>query len=176
MNTPTLYKKGSQGKTIAGMELHISSDNEIYARGNGICSGIMLSDGVVLPVVNNEGWLATGDEGYTDEAGFLYVSGNRKQQFKLANGYYYDPRKDENDISEKLQSAAMLCRDEAGNIHALSVKETLSDAEKSFLEHFKIRIFALSLSSVSLVKSLPLKRPYVFTPLSDAIFLRRQNM
>jgi len=176
MNTPALYKKGSQGKAIAGMELCVSDDGEIFARGNGICSGIMQSDGSVFPAVNAEGWLATGDEGYLDEAGFLYITGNRKPQLKLANGYYYDPRIDENDISEKLQSASMLCRDDAGNIHALSVKETLSDAEKSFLEHFKIRIFALSLSSVSLVKSLPLKRPYVFTPLSDAIFLRRQNM
>jgi len=175
MNTPASYRKGSQGKAIAGMELRVSPDSEICARGNGICSGIMQRNGKVTPVVQADGWLATGDEGYVDDEGFLFITGTRKPLFKLTNGYYYNPQTDENDISEKLQSASMLCRDEAGNIHLLLEKSTLSDAEKNFLEHYKIRIFAFPLSSVSLVNSLPSKRPYVFTPLSDAVILRRQN-
>ena len=175
LNTPVRYSKGSQGKAIEGMELRVTANKEIWARGNGVCSGIIQPDGQVTPVVNADGWFDTGDNGYLDEAGFLHITGTRKSLLKLANGYYFNPKEDEHVISENLQAAAMICRDETGNIHVLSEKQALSDAEKSFLEHLKIRIFALPLSSVSLVKSLPSKRPYVYTPLSDTIFLRNKN-
>jgi len=172
LNTKSAHCSGSKGKPLDKMEASVLPDSEILAKGIGISPGMVLSNGQLQPVTDAAGWFHTGDEGYIDKDGFVFVTGSKNRVFKLANGYYYDPQPDEKCIAEGLQTPAMLCRDDIGNIHLLLEKNECSDLEKSFLKNFKIRDFAFPLSSVSCLSKLPQKRPYAFSPLTNALYLR----
>lgn len=175
LNTHSAHRSGSKGKPLEGMHVRISDDGEILAKGIGICPGLVLPDGSLQAVTDDEGWFHTGDEGFLDADGFLFITGNRKRVFKLANGYYYDPKPDEKSISEELRAASMICRDVKGDIHLLLEKSEFSDLEKLFLKNFKIHDFSFPLSSVCSVTNLPPKRPYTFSPPANALIFGKRN-
>src|SRR5207237_5300668 len=43
-------------------------------------------------VMHDDGWLATGDVGHSDEAGHLFITDRKKDLFKLSNGKYIAPQ------------------------------------------------------------------------------------
>jgi O-succinylbenzoic acid--CoA ligase len=62
-------KSGAAGRPLPGVELSISSEGEILARGP------MVAPGALDPA---DGWLHTGDRGRLDQEGFLWVEGRLK--------------------------------------------------------------------------------------------------
>jgi O-succinylbenzoic acid--CoA ligase len=64
------------GRLLKYRELKISDDGEILVRGSVLCTGYVEGPRVE-PVVNNEGWFATGDIGQIDADGYLRVRGRR---------------------------------------------------------------------------------------------------
>ncbi|HEV3475039.1 MAG TPA: long-chain-fatty-acid--CoA ligase [Actinomycetota bacterium] len=93
-------KAGSTGPALRGVEIAIEDDEhrpvpigqtgEICARSPGIMSGYH-----DLPEVNAEalahGWLHTGDLGYLDEDGYLFVT-DRKKDLIIRGGFNVYPR------------------------------------------------------------------------------------
>src|SRR5205807_6116233 len=65
-------KIGSAGKPLMGSQVRIEADGEISVRGPTVSPGY-LRDVVPRP----DGWLQTGDLGYLDEEGYLYVLDRR---------------------------------------------------------------------------------------------------
>ena len=49
-------------------------------------------------ISDDKTWYKTGDAGYLDEDGYLYVTGRIKEQYKLTNGKFINP----NDIEQIL--------------------------------------------------------------------------
>jgi long-chain acyl-CoA synthetase len=84
-NTPDVFRTGSVGKPVPGMELRLADDGEILIRGPLVCMGYLRADGEVEPAVDAEGWLATGDVGTIDEDGFLYIT-DRKKELIITSG------------------------------------------------------------------------------------------
>ena len=51
---------------------------EIFVKGYNVTSGYLSNDPVVCDAVRPDGWLKTGDLGYLDSEGYLYIVGRRK--------------------------------------------------------------------------------------------------
>lgn len=74
------FPYGSSGQILQGNELKIAKDGEILVRSPAVCLGYLHGDGV-QSVVDNDGWLHTGDLGRLDPTGQLYVLGRKDNMF-----------------------------------------------------------------------------------------------
>lgn len=90
-NRPDDNRVGSIGKPFTGIEVVIAADGEMLIRGPNIMRGYYGHPESTLAVMN-DGWFATGDVGYIDEAGHLFLTDRKKDLFKLSNGKYIAPQ------------------------------------------------------------------------------------
>ncbi len=83
---------GSSGKPIPGVEIKIDKPDpetgigEIYGCGPNVMQGYFNDDETTRETISADGWLATGDLGYLDEAGNLHICGRSKNVIVMANG------------------------------------------------------------------------------------------
>jgi long-chain acyl-CoA synthetase len=90
INPPKAPKTGSVGKPLAGVEVRIvnpeaSGLGEIMIRGDNVMAGYY-QDPEGTAAVLREGWFASGDQGYLDRDGYLYVTGRLKDIIVLSSG------------------------------------------------------------------------------------------
>ena len=90
-NRPDNNQVGSVGLPFEGIELAIGKDGEILVRGPNVMRGYYGQPEATAAVLKN-GWFATGDVGYMDKAGRLYITDRKKDLFKLSNGKYIAPQ------------------------------------------------------------------------------------
>ncbi len=76
---------GTVGKVIDGNETKLLEDGELLIRGPIVCAGYLQEDGSIVPAVDEDGWLHTGDIGREDEDGFLYIV-DRKKELIITSG------------------------------------------------------------------------------------------
>lgn len=94
-------KTGSVGRVIAGCECHISERGEVLLRNPAMMDGYYKQPELTAESIDSDGWMHTGDQGYIDDEGFLYITGRIKDIFKTAKGKYIAPLP----IEQKFQSA-----------------------------------------------------------------------
>lgn len=87
-------KPGSLGKP--NTELKIES-GEILLRGQGIMMGYYKDEEATQSAIV-DGWLHTGDLGYMDEEGYVYLTGRKKNLIILSNGKNISPEEIEKEI------------------------------------------------------------------------------
>lgn len=85
-NTPRAYRLGSVGRPLPGVEVRISSEGEIQTRGPHVMRGYVDRPDLTAAVLDDEGWLATGDLGRLDADGYLHVTGRAKDVIVLGGG------------------------------------------------------------------------------------------
>src|SRR5690606_34216408 len=97
-NTPSARRMGSVGKLIPGVRVEIdTSTSDVPGQGEIVVYGPNVMQGYHNRPEENErvftrdGGLRTGDLGYVDADGFLFVTGRLKEQYKLSNGKYVMP-------------------------------------------------------------------------------------
>ena len=98
-NTPEEFRFGSVGKPFRGVEVTIAEDGEILLRGDNIFAGYFKNEAATNEALV-DGWLHTGDLGRTDEDGFLYITGRKKDIIITAGGKNITPANLENDIKQ----------------------------------------------------------------------------
>lgn len=84
-NYPGINRVGSVGKPVAYMDVKIEN-GEIMVKGDGMMLGYYKNEQATREAVTEDGWLYTGDLGYFDKDGFLYITGRSKNLIILDNG------------------------------------------------------------------------------------------
>ena len=91
------FKKGSIGKPLPGVE--ISFDNgEILVKSSSVMRGYYHMEEETAETLK-DGWLHTGDKGYMDEDGFLFINGRVKNLIILSNGENISPEEIEGKLA-----------------------------------------------------------------------------
>ena len=105
LNTPDQHKTGSVGKPLAHVEIEISNDNEILVSG-ALCSGYLSDIHKNSSNQQIEKW-PTGDLGYIDKDGFLFITGRKRTAYSTAYGRNVSPEWIERElvIHPKIQQA-----------------------------------------------------------------------
>jgi len=85
-------RTGSVGRPIDGVDVRISDDGEIVTRGSHVMAGYY-NDPESTQKAIQDGWFHTGDLGSIDSAGYLTITGRRKEMLVLSNGknIFYAP-------------------------------------------------------------------------------------
>jgi long-chain acyl-CoA synthetase len=89
-------KVGSVGKPLDNLDVKIADDGEICVKGPSVFSGY--SNGSNDDVFTEDGFFRTGDLGYFDHQGYLYVSGRKKEIIVLSNGKNVSPNRVEEQL------------------------------------------------------------------------------
>ncbi|WP_294951450.1 AMP-dependent synthetase/ligase [Sulfurovum sp.] len=87
-NTPKNNKTGTCGKAFPGVEVKISAEGELLARGDNIMRGYHNDRKATAEVIDSEGWLHTGDLASIQEDGFITISGRKKELLKTSTGEF----------------------------------------------------------------------------------------
>ena len=125
------FKAGSCGRFLKGLlEVRIDSEDpqrvagEILVRGEHVMKGYYKNDKDTHKVLDEEGWLHTGDMGTMDPDGTLYIRGRSKTMILSGNGQNIYPE----EIEDKLNNMYLVLESlvlDAGNgkIKALVVPD-----------------------------------------------------
>jgi long-chain acyl-CoA synthetase len=107
-NCPGARKLGSLGRPIPGVSVRIDETHgdrlghgEILVYGPNVMAGYHARPEENAKAFTADGGLRTGDLGYLDADGYLFISGRIKEQYKLENGKYVMPAP----LEEQLQLA-----------------------------------------------------------------------
>ncbi|MBK6345366.1 MAG: AMP-binding protein [Bacteroidales bacterium] len=95
---PRRVRIGSPGEVMRETAVQIK-DGEIIASGPNIMQGYYKRPEETAEVLKN-GWLYTGDLGYIDKEGFLYITGRKKEIIVLSNGKNVNPSEIESALLE----------------------------------------------------------------------------
>ncbi len=99
-NVPKKHKLGSSGSIVENLEVKICDDQgnalpvgekgEIVVKGENVMAGYWNNEKATSETLR-DGWLHTGDLGYVDQDGFLYVLGREKSLLISNDGEKYSP-------------------------------------------------------------------------------------
>lgn len=150
---------GSTGKPIPGVEIRIadpdprSGTGEIVARGANIMKGYYKNPALTREVIDEEGWLRTGDLGNFDKFGNLSIRGRCKNIILMSNGENIYPEAIEDKINSCIHVSESLVMENKGQLEAwvyldydLIDEETRGESEKQKLAHISQLLEKMKLS------------------------------
>ncbi len=98
-NTRGATKIGTIGRPVPGTEIRLADDGEIIMRGPQVFAGYWNNPEATAEVLA-DGWLYTGDLGSIDEAGFVTITGRKKDIIITAGGKNLTPANLENELRQ----------------------------------------------------------------------------
>lgn len=116
-NYPGTNCVGSVGKPVDYMQVKIDN-GEILVKGDGVMLGYYKNEEATAEVLQ-DGWFRTGDLGYQDINGFLYITGRSKNLIILGNGKNIYPEELEEHLLQLENVKDAMVYEEHGKICAL---------------------------------------------------------
>jgi long-chain acyl-CoA synthetase len=119
---------GSVGPPIPGTEVRIAADGEILVRGPSVMRGYHGLAEATREVIDDEGWLSTGDVGAIDERGRLHITDRKKDLIKTSGGKYIAPQAIEMLFKAECPLASQMVVHAEGRSHATALVTVDPDA------------------------------------------------
>lgn len=91
VNPPNAIRFGSVGLPVRGCRVKIDKGadgktGEILVKGDNVMLGYLDDEESTKAAFTEDGWFKTGDLGYLDDDGYLYITGRKKNLIILSNG------------------------------------------------------------------------------------------
>ena len=111
-------------------------DEELWVKGSSVMQGYYHMPEETAETLE-DGWMKTGDLGYVDEEGFVFLTGRKKNLIITPNGENISPEEIENKLGEHRLVQEVLVRDNNGVIEAeifpdyeYAAKKKIKDLQK----------------------------------------------
>lgn len=123
VNTHKEFRAESVGKPLQGIELSVRDEaeqllpagtvGEVYVAGDTLMNGYRRDGDATARTIrrlDGKDWIRTGDLGYLDEDGYLFLKGRKKRVFKVAgiNVYPAEVERIATDLQEDIFDAAFV--------------------------------------------------------------------
>ncbi len=100
VNTLDRIKPESVGRPLPGVEIKQLEDGELLVRGSMVMSGYWNRPDATKEVLDEDGWLSTGDIVELDDEGFIRIVDRKKEIMVLTNGENVPPAIIEQHLSQ----------------------------------------------------------------------------
>ena len=170
LNTPAANKIGSVGKPLNHIQLMFSADQEILVKGAQFLGYTQESA--------TQDWLATGDIGYLDAQGYLFINGRKKHIFITSFGRNVSPEWVERELTSQPNIAQACLFGEAKpwntavivaqtNSNPEQIQQSVAKVNQSLPDYAQIKQFVLvdspfSVANLQLTPNNRLKREAIW--------------
>jgi long-chain acyl-CoA synthetase len=140
LNSPNDSKIGSVGKLLDGYSIFFDDENQILVKSEYFWSNgyIKADDGVNKEVFRKDGIIATGDIGWIDEDGFLFLNGRISDVISLTSGQKVHPIVVEKHLNSSLLiKQSMVTGNNKPYLVAIIVKNNKDIKNKQIREEIK---------------------------------------
>ncbi|RLV61254.1 long-chain-fatty-acid--CoA ligase FadD [Parashewanella curva] len=133
-----------QIRDAEGQVLPQGESGEIFVKGPQVMQGYWQNEEATKDVIDENGWLATGDIGYMDEKGFFYIV-DRKKDMILVSGFNVFPNEIEDVVAlhpKVIEVAAVGVPNEASGeaVKIFVVANSDKLTEKDLIKHCRVHL------------------------------------
>ncbi len=99
-NGPAAFRLGTVGRPTPGMEVKLGDDGEVLVRGPVVTPGYHRQPEATAALIDEDGWVHTGDIGTLDDDGFFAIVDRKKELIITSAGKNIAPSNLENYLKE----------------------------------------------------------------------------
>lgn len=96
-----VHREGSVGKVLPGVQVRIADDGEVQVKGPSVFKGYFKAPDKTQEAFTDDGWFKTGDVGFFDQDGFLFLKGRKKYMILGSGGQNVYPDDIEMQLNEQ---------------------------------------------------------------------------
>lgn len=147
---------GSAGRPLSCNRIEIDNDGKISVIGNNVMLGYIGGEGELQPLIGQK--FETGDLGYFDEDGFLFITGRADDLILFSDGKKIMPQKVErilNELPGVVES--LVYKTENDRIEAIVIVDKIAQSEKLKEQIYKLDIDGHKINSLIFSKE-PLQK------------------
>jgi long-chain acyl-CoA synthetase len=120
VNRPGRFRFGTVGPALPGFEVRAGEDGELLIRSETVFGGYYKDEDATREVLDEDGWLRSGDLGSIDGDGFIAITDRKKDILVTAGGKNVAPQNLENALkTAPLVSQALVLGDRRPYVTAL---------------------------------------------------------
>ena len=102
VNRPGNIRPGSVGNVLTHLQVKIGEHSEVLVKGDSVFKGYRNRPELNKEIFTEDGSFRTGDQGYFDRDGYLFLTGRLKELLKTSTGKYVSPNPIELELGRHL--------------------------------------------------------------------------